>query len=167
MLHFAFAFGVFGHGPLVGGKNANIANDCFGCAQCGAFATFNRLREDKVNTVTREDEASNAALCRDRHSNRAHAWAERGGKEAAVTRAYQLTLRQRLASGYRIANNGASKACRVGLTFKIINILHQIFGPWLIAKTVRRNDRPHGQSARRDENFGAGWCWRNCCLHLG
>ena len=109
-LDLGLAFFVLAVDALVGGEHAQVADDRLGNLERRAIAAAGDvLGQDHVDPVAREDEAGDAAGGRHRNRDGAHARAKRRGEEAAIVRADERAVGQRLAGGDRIANDGAEQ----------------------------------------------------------
>ena len=95
---------------LVGGEHADVADDRLGGLERRTVAAAgDLLGQDQVDPVAREDEAGDAGGGGHRNGDGAHARAERRGEEAAIVRADERALGERLAGGDRIADDRADQ----------------------------------------------------------
>ena len=154
---------------LVGGEHAQVADDRLGDLERRAFAaTLDRLGQNHVDMVAREDEAGDARRHVHRNRDGAHAGAERRGEEAAVLRTDERTASDRLAGGDLIANHGAEQllGIAVRLALDVIGALHELLRPGLEGEAVGIDDRADRQRLLGDEHLRPernGWSAAACC----
>ena len=117
-------------------------------------AALDRLGQQQIDPVTREDEAGNTGLLADGNRYGAHARAQGRSQEAAVAGGNQCALGNRLAGSDGEADNRAQQFGDVGLAFKEIGVLHHFLGPGLERDRISRDDRADRQGALGDQCFG-------------
>src|SRR4029079_452086 len=128
-LHLGLAVVILFGDALVGREHAQVADDRLRDLEGRAVAAAaDRLRENHVDMVTRENEAGDAR--RDVHWNGdgTHAGAKRRGEEATVLWADERAARDRLTGRDLVANDRAEQllGIAVRLSLDIIGALHEL-----------------------------------------